>query len=138
MRVAFNRERCVWCRSCELICSLQHEGECVPSLSRIKVVPDLFRAEVEGFVCRQCPEPACIRACPVGAITMDDATNIPVIMQDQCVACGLCSQACPYNEEGNVIFLHPTTNVYVKCELCAGSPQCIDICPSEALQLVEV
>lgn len=137
MRVAFDEERCVWCRSCELICSLHHEGECAPSLSRIKVIPDLFSAEVEGFVCRQCHEPECVQACPVSAIRIDDAANIPIIIQDLCTACGLCSQACPYNEAGNVIFFNPTINAYVKCDLCSGSPQCIGICPSEALQLVK-
>jgi len=135
-RIKFDSERCIWCRSCELMCSLHHEGECSPSLARIRVFPNLFEAEVEGYVCGQCEEPECLRACPVGAIRMNPETRSYIISEDQCTACGLCAEACPHNIDNNVIFFNPARNVYVKCDLCSGDPQCVAICPSEALKLV--
>ncbi len=134
--IKFDNERCVWCRSCELICSLHHEGECNPSLARIRISLDLFEAEVEGHICRQCEEPKCLEACPVGAIRMDENTGAYIIIEDKCVSCGLCAEACPYNADGDVIFYNPAKKAYVKCDLCSGSPQCVEICPSNALEIV--
>ena len=135
-RIEFDNERCIWCRSCELICSLHHEGECNPSLARIHIFPNLFEAEVEGYVCRQCEKPECLHACPVGAIRINEDTEAYVIIEDECTACGLCADACPYNVDKNVIFFNPAKNAYAKCNLCSGNPQCIEICPSGALKLV--
>ena len=133
-RIEFDNERCVWCRSCELICSLFHEGECNPSLSRIKISIDLFEGKAEGHVCKQCEDPECLKACPVEAIRIDEKIGIPVILEDKCVGCGLCSKACPYNDEGKILFLNPTKKVYMKCDLCSGIPQCVQVCPSKAIK----
>lgn len=132
-RIQFNDERCIWCRSCELICSLSHEGECNPSLSRIRISLNVFDAAVGASVCRQCDDPECVEACPVGAIKSDEATGAFYVSADECTACGSCAEACPFNQEGNIIFLNPARNVYVKCDLCRGSPQCVEICASKAL-----
>ena len=135
-RIEFNGDRCIWCRSCELICSLYHEGECNPSLSRIRISLNLFDAEVDCYVCRQCEEPECVKACPVGAIRIDEETGVYIILEDECTACGLCAEACPYNSKKNIIIFNPARKVYVKCDLCSGNPQCVQICPSKALKVV--
>ena len=137
-RIEFNNEKCIWCRSCELICSLYHEGECNPVLSRIRISLSLFEAEVEGHVCRQCEDPECLKACPVGAIRLDEEIGAYIILGDECTACGLCAEACPYNSEEKILIFNPVRKVYVKCDLCSGKPQCIQICPSKALKYVIV
>jgi len=134
--IEFDNERCIWCRSCELICSLFHEGECNPSLSRIKISINLFEGKAEIYVCKQCEDPECLKACPSEAIKIDEKTGIPVILEDKCVGCGLCGKACPYNDEGKVLFLNPKRKVYVKCDLCSGNPQCVQVCPSKAIKYV--
>jgi len=135
-RIEFEGDRCIWCRNCELVCSLHHEGECNPELARIHIFLDQFEVEVEGHVCRQCDDPQCLYVCPVGAIQVDEITGARIILEDRCVACGLCSEVCPYGRE-NIVF-NPKRNVYVKCDLCSGMPQCVETCPSGALKYVQL
>lgn len=63
----FAAEKCTGCLMCQLICSLTHEGECSPSLSRI-----VLRAENASFSAEFTPEcdecARCARYCPYGAI----------------------------------------------------------------------
>ncbi len=37
----------------------------------------------------------CVRACTFNAMYMDGPSELPVIIDDKCVACGLCVKACP-------------------------------------------
>ena len=67
---------------------------------------------------------------------MDEEIGAYIIVEDKCVSCGLCAEACPHNADGDVIFFNPAEKAYVKCDLCFGNPQCIEICPSKALKLV--
>ncbi|MEM2825531.1 MAG: 4Fe-4S dicluster domain-containing protein [Candidatus Bathyarchaeia archaeon] len=136
MRIEFNGDKCVWCRSCELICSLYHEGGCSPELSRIKISLKIFEAEAEAYVCRQCADPECAKACPTGAIKFDEKSSVYFIDESECKGCGLCAEACPYNAKKNIVVFNPIRKVYVKCDLCFGSPQCVQICPSQALKVV--
>jgi Fe-S-cluster-containing hydrogenase component 2 len=55
------------------------------------------------------------------------------IYQDECLQCGACAEACPYQ----AIFYHPATGFYHKCDLCASrrGPACVEICPVGALTL---
>ena len=134
-RIEFDSGKCVWCRSCELVCSLYHEGACSPMLSRIRISLNLFDAEVKAYVCRQCDDPACARACPFKAIFFDEKVGAYVIDEDKCRGCGLCAKACPYNGGKNIIVFNPSKKVYIKCDLCSGDPQCVQVCPSEALKV---
>ncbi|MCD6537140.1 4Fe-4S dicluster domain-containing protein [Candidatus Bathyarchaeota archaeon] len=138
-RLEFNGAICRWCRSCELICSLIHEGACSPSLSRITITIDQFNAEVSADFCRQCDNPACLRSCPVeGAMVIDERTGATLIVEDHCNGCGSCAEACPFNKEGTVIKFNSERKVYFKCDLCGGKPACVDVCPTGALKLKEI
>jgi len=37
----------------------------------------------------------CVRACKFDAMYMDEETGLPVIIEENCVACGACVEACP-------------------------------------------
>jgi len=138
-RVEADPKMCTWCRRCELVCSLRQEEAFNPALSRIRVLIDEFAADAAIDVCRQCETADCVIACPVeGAMAVDEATGARIIVESECIGCGACASACPYNSENTVIAFNQLENVYVKCDLCGGRPRCVEICPSAALKYVEV
>jgi len=136
-KLEFNPDLCRWCRACELVCSLHHEGEFRPAASRIRMLLDPFEAEMKASMCRQCRRPRCLLACPEDAIIVDERTGARVILADRCTGCGTCADACPFDEEGTILRLDETADVYVKCDLCGGAPKCAEICPTDALTHVE-
>lgn len=130
-------ELCSTCGACELYCSLFHEGSASRKLARINVVSDRFTGETAIETCRQCDVPACLYACMVpGAMYIDPKTGARVIDGEKCVGCGNCARACPYNANGGIIRLNPVKNIYIKCDLCGGDPQCVKGCRYLALSYV--
>jgi len=58
------------------------------------------------------------------------------IVEEHCISCGSCMEACPYDG----IYLHVTLDVYLKCDLCRGrscGPVCVEVCPTGALSMAE-
>jgi len=139
--IAVDAAKCTGCGSCELICSLYHDGVNSPSLSRIHVVRDALSGVNSIEVCRQCQGPECMQVCPVEeAMVVDEKTGARVIVEEECIGCGNCFQACPFNVEGSIIKHRPKENVYVKCDLCCrreSGPACVEICPYNALGYIE-
>jgi len=118
---------CTGCRSCEMACSMYHEGQCSPVLSRMRIIKYEALGKSYPSVCSQCSKPQCLAACDQGAISIDGATGTVNIDQDLCTGCRSCLMACPQ------IGFHPEKKVAFKCDLCSGSPQCARFCPSGAL-----
>ena len=144
--IIFDEKRCVECRECEVACSLFHEGECNPSLSRIRIIFDDFIPRFpSAVICKQCDWPACYYAClslhENPAIYIDERTGARVIDENRCLGCGACARACPLMPE-NPVIKHKVVNgrrVYFKCDLCKDredGPICVEICPSGALKYV--
>lgn len=128
-------EKCVGCKLCELACSFSHFEEFNPSISFITNAN--FQDEPFFFVsmtCFQCEEPYCMKICPAKAIKINEETKAMVIDKNRCVGCRMCTLACPF---GNIIFLE-RDGVSGKCDLCNGDPQCVKICPNEAIQYLEI
>jgi|YelNatPaOPRAMG01_1025707.scaffolds.fasta_scaffold19902_2 Fe-S-cluster-containing hydrogenase component 2 len=128
-----NSEKCTGCKLCMLACSLKHEKSFNPLNSRIRVVEDEVLGVYAPYVCEQCGEHACVDACAVNAINYDPKMAIFRVNEDNCVACGNCVKACPYGG----IFLGYDGKA-LKCDLCEGSPECINYCTANALQFIEV
>ena len=121
-------EKCISCRTCELVCSFGHYQEFNPKLSNVTVM-DYEKATVTiPVMCMQCEEPACMKVCPVGAISRNE--NGAFVMDEaKCIVCKMCMNACPL---GNISF-NPVKRKVFKCDLCDGDPKCAKFCPSGAI-----
>ena len=144
--IQVNRSLCLTCRECEVACSLFHEQECNPELSRIRIDFDDFVPGLPDVrTCKQCDWPACYYACSarwdVPAMSIDPHTGARYVDADKCRGCGACARACPLTPERAVLFvrIEGRRRTYLKCDLCLGregGPICVAICPGGALTYV--
>lgn len=80
--------------------------------------------------CNHCLNPACVAACPSGAIYKRDEDGVVLVNQDQCRGWRACVPACPYKK----VFYNWQTNKSEKCTFCyprleSGMPTvCADTC----------
>ncbi len=143
---------CLGCQSCMYACSLSHEGEASPSLSRIQIIRDApsftkYPYDIVMSACRQCVTPLCVQNCPTGACHVDTENgNVRVIDPDECIGCKTCIESCPQRPHRPV--WNPEKEISMKCDLCLETPYwnqkggpdgnqaCVSICPAKALKLV--
>jgi DMSO reductase family type II enzyme iron-sulfur subunit len=82
-------------------------------------------------LCNHCTHPACLEACPRGAIAKRREDGIVLVDQDACHGYRFCVEACPYKK----VYFDPERNVATKCIFClprieAGVPMaCARQCP---------
>jgi len=123
-------EKCVACKTCEIVCSLVKTGECKPKEARIRVV--VF--DEEGFytptTCFQCNEAWCAQTCPAAAISKNAETDALCVDEDKCVGCRMCTMICPFGQ----ISVSKSSGKSNKCDLCSGDPACVKLCPTGAIK----
>lgn len=156
--------KCIGCRVCEVACAVAHtEKEIktvgnmdIPLKSRLYLVKT---AEVTMPVqCHHCEDAPCVKSCLILAIK--EQGNKIVIDEQNCIGCKSCIIACPFgaielilshNEDkmslpelgkGDHKELQNKREVIAsKCDLCnkrTKGPACVEACPQEALQYVDV
>ena len=121
-------KECVGCRICELVCSLRHFEAINPRRARIRVYRLEDRDRIE--TCRFCTDPECVKACPTGAMHLEEGRAVHD--REKCVLCGSCLEACPIPGSLQIF-----EDELLKCDLCGGDPQCVKFCPTDALALRE-
>ncbi|ADL12505.1 4Fe-4S dicluster domain-containing protein [Acetohalobium arabaticum] len=126
-------DKCSSCKNCELICSFYHEQEFNPAKSRVQALTWERIGVGIPMMCMHCEDAACMEVCPVDAIYRDVETGAVLVDHDRCFGCKLCVSACPF---GNVTYNLETKQV-IKCDLCGGEPQCVEFCPSNAIEYKE-
>lgn len=129
-------ENCTGCHMCELACSSKKEGEFIPSRSRIYVVTNGLEGWSRPVVCLQCEDPMCMKACSVGAIFKTETTqgdSLISINKEKCIGCHQCIVACPFGAIDYLKELRAT-----KCDLCGGSPTCVEFCFYGCLKFIEL
>ena len=126
--------KCTGCRLCETVCSVANNGVCNPERARVKVV----RWEWEGLqiptLCQQCDEAACMKVCPVKALSRDSNLGYVKLDQSLCIGCKVCLQACPFG----AMSYDFVKKELIKCQFCDGDPACVKFCETKALQFVDV
>ena len=151
--IVYDSRLCLGCQSCMFACSMAHEGEANPSVSRIQIIRDIpsspkYPYDIVMSTCRQCVTPLCVQNCPTGACHVDEANgNIRRIDETKCVGCKQCIRSCPQRPHRTI--WNPEKNKSTKCDLClqtphwvqpggpSGQPACVGICPAKALKLVK-
>ena len=125
-------ELCTGCRLCELVCSLSKEGKCDPSRARIHIERHMFDGLMIPRICRNCKDPPCVKACKRGALILDTETGWVTLNYNRCNNCTLCISACPFQ----AFTITPEREVLL-CDLCGGSPKCVDVCVTGAIQFLD-
>lgn len=131
--------RCVGCRACERACHHQHP-DTVQGFRRVRQLDDGGRTQsFLTMACNHCESPECIRVCPANCYDKR-RDGIVIHHSGYCTGCGRCVGACPFHAPQ----LIPRTDKADKCDLChqrleAGQrPHCVEACPMEALQVIEI
>jgi protein NrfC len=150
--IVYDSKLCFGCQSCMYACSMTHEGDANPSVSRIQIIRDApsftkYPYDIVMSVCRQCVTPLCVQNCPTGACHVDAANgNVRRIDQEKCIGCKRCISACPQRPHRTI--WNSAKNKSTKCDLCVQAPHwgrqggpsgtqaCVTICPAKALKLV--
>lgn len=140
----FDQTRCTGCYTCVVACKDWHDIPAGPaSWMRVRTIergeyPDLFLAYLCHH-CYHCAEPACVPACPQGAISKREEDGIVIVDGDACLGrdkCRMCLDACPY---GAPQFGDEDNARMQKCDLCLDrwaegkKPVCVEGCPMRAL-----
>lgn len=129
-------ENCKGCHLCELACSSTKEGEFIPSHSRIRIVTNGLKGWSRPVICLQCEEPMCMAACSVEAIhktRTPQGDTIITVDKEKCIGCYQCIVACPFGAIGYLKGQKVT-----KCDLCGGSPACVEFCFYDCIKFVEL
>ena len=165
MGMVIDLAACIGCHTCAVACKSENnipegiwwnrilteggENMDVPK----GVYPDVTKSYLP-LSCQHCENPACVRACPVGATYKDAETGIVRQDYDKCIGCRMCIAACPYtgvrsfNWDEPKYFLDFATgsaevpkhqkHVVEKCTFCNHklakdeTPECVEACPARA------
>jgi len=151
--IVYDSRLCLGCQSCMFACSMTHEGEANPSVSRIQIIREetssaKYPYDIVMSVCRQCVSPLCVQNCPTGACHVDAANgNVRRIDEQKCIGCKRCINSCPQRPHRAV--WNAAKKKSTKCDLCTnapywsrqggpnGTPACVTMCPAKALKLVK-
>ncbi len=142
--IAVHLDRCTGCKTCELYCATERGSNGKNLLQAVQEKPlPQARVRVEGsnevpvaMQCRQCQQAPCLDSCLTGALRRDAESGTVIIRENLCIGCWTCTLFCPYG----VIYPWPERKIALKCDRCLYMevPVCVDVCPTKALELVDV
>jgi len=149
----YDNSRCTGCKTCEMACKdykdlsadipfrrvFDYEGGETKSAADGTCSTTAFMYHL-SMACNHCAKPACVEACPQGAVHKDEETGLVLPDDTKCIGCGTCVGACPYG----VPQVNPDTKKMVKCDGCYDrvveglKPICVGSCPLRALDFGEL
>ena len=157
-------KNCIACHACAVACKVENNLPDGIWWARVLTdggasqetpageFPNLTMRNIE-VNCQHCDNPACVKACPVGATYKDPDTGAVRQDYDKCIGCRMCMAACPYNARnfnwqtpvrvtganyGDAEVPVRPKGVAEKCTLCrertdrGEEPMCVVCCPAHA------
>jgi protein NrfC len=113
-----------------------------------RAVLNEYPTDITIHVCKQCPEPLCVKYCPVGACHISaENGNVRMINAEKCIGCQTCIKMCPQTPHRTV--WNPAVKKSTKCDLCTNTPffnkkggvegtqACVEACPKKVLKIVD-
>ncbi len=107
----FDASACAGCKACQIACQdknnlpfalrwrrvFQYGGGSwtQDANDRSLLLPNNIFVYSVSVACMHCENPACVNACPTGAMNKR-ADGIVLVNQDTCIGCRYCEWACPY------------------------------------------
>ena len=132
---------CAGCTSCEIVCTLTHDGLVSPSYNRIFVERGTYSMVHNILACQHCSDHPCYNACPKKDKAMRiDENNIVYVVEDECIGCGLCAKNCVIQPSriNMVKSADRKQRKAKKCDLCRTRPEgpaCVQWCPVRCIGL---
>lgn len=148
----YNTDVCTGCKGCIAACKDKNDNPVGYKFRRVydnaggtwtqldngSWSQDVFSYSV-SISCMHCDDPACVKACPTGAMHKGEG-GIVSVDQDVCFGCGMCTAVCPYHEPR----IDPVKGVSTKCDLCQDllakgeNPACMDACQMRAIEVGDI
>ncbi len=157
--------RCTGCDTCVVACKSENNLPNDIWWNRVETVGGPYQDTPAGefpnltmsfltIACQHCEDPPCVPVCPTGATFKREEDGVVVVNYDDCIGCGACVQACPYD---GVRTVSPDLLEYAvpfpvghrnaqplqpgavsKCNFCVQrldegrEPACVEVCPMRA------
>lgn len=139
----FDQRYCIGCRSCQLACKDLHDLPVGVNWRRVvaRESGKFPKLEVSylSLSCNHCLQPACLDACPVGAIVKRERDGVVLLDSSLCAGCRSCVEVCPHGAPQ----CDPATGLVSKCDLCyelvasGEQPACVSACTMRVLRLLD-
>ncbi len=143
---------CMGCKACQVACKDKYDLD-VGTLYRTVTPTEGGSFTEEGqalnndvysywttLACNHCEKPVCVDVCPTGAMYKREEDGIVLINREECIGCGACRDACPYDAP----VLDEEAKKMEKCDFCVdlviqgGTPACVGSCPVRALHFGDI
>lgn len=136
-RLVVDIDQCTGCKACAVACSYVKTGVYDADAGCIFVAMlEEYGMDCPVF-CQQCTDPRCVEACSFNAMTKRPSDGLVMVDQSRCTACGVCLTACPYGAISPAQPGRTRGTVIMKCDLCGGSPECVQWCDTHALKFID-
>jgi anaerobic dimethyl sulfoxide reductase subunit B len=141
---SFANDKCIQCYGCEVACKSWRDGAFGVRKRRVHNIwigrfPEVKNTSA-SVACMHCADPACVKSCPVSALTKRPEDGIVVVNNGKCIGCRMCLKECPFGapqfaQDGKM----------QKCDLCLNElnldkeqPPCVETCPTKALRVTKM
>ncbi|MBW2058040.1 MAG: 4Fe-4S binding protein [Deltaproteobacteria bacterium] len=130
--LSFNREKCVYCKLCENVCSFRFTQQVRPSVAAIRIGREGKWGLPSARICDLCKDleegPKCVAACPEDALGVSDG-GVIAWDDEKCTRCEVCVDVCP----NKAVAYDTDSDRIILCDLCGGKPLCIEWCPEQVI-----